>query len=219
MLRLTFGGDHGFAFGDEEVDDVDGLVHESAAIASEVDDEALEVVLFLHLHEMLFHLVASIFGETAKAHVTDAVVKHGGVGDVVDLDFLAFEFEFDGLFNTVALDFDGHLGARLSLEQLADLVGRLLVGVYAVDGDDGVASLEACFLSWPSLVWIRDASVFAVILDQGTNAAVFAGGHQLVVFNFRLGDKHGVRVHLLEHGVDGGLVQFRRVDLVYVIQV
>ena len=168
---------------------------------------------------MLLHLVCSIFCKTVEGHIADAIVEHRGVGYVVDFDLFTFQFELDGLVETIAFDFEGHLCARLALQQLADLVGGLFVSVDPVDGKDGVTSLEACFLSWPALVGIGDTGVFAIVLDDGTDTAVFTSGHELIGLDFRFGDEHGIGIEPLQHGVDGGFVELCWVDLIHIVQV
>ena len=219
ILCLAFGGDDRLAFGDEEVDDVNGFVEQASTVPTDVDDEALQVMVFLHVQDMLFHLVGCILGEAAETYVADAVFEHRGVGDVVDLDFFPFQGLGEGLVGAIAPDLDGYIGAGLSFEEFTDLFGVLLMGVHAVDFQDDVTSLKTSLLRRPSLVRVGDPDVFAVILDQSTDATVFARGHELVAFDFRLRNEDGVGVQSAKHGIDGSLVEFGRVDLVHIVQV
>ena len=93
------------------------------------------------------------------------------------------------------------------------------MGVNAVDGEDGITGSQPCLLCRPAFVGVGDAGVFSVELDESAYATVFAGGHEFIVFDFRFRDEHGVGIQAFEHGVDGGFVEFSRVDFVNIVQV
>ena len=48
---------------------------------------------------------------------------------------------------------------------------------------------------------------------------VFSSGHELGVFDVRLGDEDRVWVEAIEHGLDGRLVEFAWVDFVDIVEV
>ena len=120
---------------------------------------------------------------------------------------------------TIPLEFQRHLSARLPLQQVTDLLGVLFLAVHAVHLQDGVASDDARFLCRPTFVGVGDAGELAVVLDDGADAAVFACGHELGVLDVRLGDEDRVGVEAFEHGLDGSLVEFARVDFVDIVEV
>ena len=82
---------HEFVFRHEEIHDIYSFVEETAAVASEVDDETFEFILRLHLEESLHKFFGSVFGKLIKNDVGDTAIKNGIIRNIIDFDFLAGE--------------------------------------------------------------------------------------------------------------------------------
>ena len=216
---LAFHGDDGLPFGDEHIDDVDRFVHQAAAIATQVEHKAFELAFLTHLCKLLLHLFGSVAGESTQLEVGNAIVEQLIIRYVVDLHLLAFQSLFNGFLLTVTLEFQRHLGARLSLQQVTDFLGVFLLTVDTIHLKDDIAGDDTCFLCRPAIVGVGDTGKLAVILDDGTDAAILARGHKLGVLDVRLGDENGVRVKAVEHGLDGSLVELAGVDFIDIVEV
>ena len=150
--RLATHRNDRFPLGNEQVDNVDCLVHQAATVAAQVEDEALQLMVFPHFHEFLLHLLARVAGEAAQRNVGHAIVEHLIIRYVVDFHLFALQGLLNGFLHAVTLDFQRHFSTGLTLQQIADFLRVLLLAVDAVHLNDGITGDESAFLCRPSFV-------------------------------------------------------------------
>ena len=138
---LAFGFHYQLALGQENVHQIDSLVHQSAAVVAQVEDEALHLgVLAFEAHESLADILGSILRVLVQLHVADVARQHPAVGHVWQLDFGASDCLLKRL--AVAFQLECQFSTSLATHSRADVGIVLALGRFAIDSQDAVAGTQ-----------------------------------------------------------------------------
>lgn len=219
LLQAAAGGEHIGAFRHEEPHNLHGALHQSAAVAGEVEHYLLHGRVLLQLYQRLSHLLVGVAveggeGDIAYRAVLHAIVRHGR-----HLDFLAhYCHRVDAIGHIGALHRHLDGGVGFAFEAGADALGSPRGDGVAVDGDEAVAGAQPGTLGGATLIGRRHIhpALFA-LHNVGADAAVFARVERFEVVLLALGNILGVGVEVVEHRVDGiagGLIGVDGIDVV-----
>ncbi len=56
-------------------------------------------------------------------------------------------------------------------------------------------------------------------MNQGADAAILAGGHEIEIFNFCFRNKYGIRIKFIEDGIYPGLDQLAMIQFINIVVV
>ena len=206
LCGAAFCGQHLSAFRQEEAENFDGFVHQSAAVAAQVEHHRLHGRVGLEFEQRLLHTLGRVLVVGVERDVAYVVFRHAVVGDGVEFDFLAGEGErLDAVGGVGALDGHLDLGVGLTFQAFAHLGAFQRSHAVAVNHNDLVAALQSG--TSRRAVGVRTRNKHAAGLafhDVGTDAAVFAGANHQKVVLVVVVDIFGVGVDFVKHRVDGG---------------
>ena len=184
-----------------EIWNVDSLIHQSAAVASEVEHEPLHALGLERLH-LFLDLIAYSVGKSGLEDVTCCVIEHSGIFNVREMDTLAHNRNVDDLSRTNLLHLEDHGGSRLSLHPVAAFLCLETLGRHAVDLDDFVTAHKAVFLGRRTRVRLVDYHILVLLLmDDRADTAVSLRQHHLQVLVLLLRDIDCIWIELLEHRI------------------
>src|SRR5580658_7319187 len=124
----------------EFVSHADALTEQTAGIAAQVEDQALQIA---ELIERVGDFVFRGFVESADVHVSEAGLDEEMNVHAVARNLVADQREIHGLLDAFARNADVDGGAFGSLQQIGDVAGAHVFGGLAVDGNDHVAGMNA----------------------------------------------------------------------------
>ena len=201
-------GDDDLAFLKELVGHIDCFVQETAGVAAEVEDEAVDVA---ELVERVADFVAGGFDEAGDVDVADAGAKQEGEVDRGTGNLVADEIEDQWAGGAFAHHRDGDVGAACAFEHGGYAGGVHAFGGFAVDGENLVAWADAGFIGGGAFEGVEDyyfgfAAGGGLWLDGHANAVVLA-----VLVLAHLGEgfgvvEVGVWIKDVEHAGDGTVV-------------
>ena len=218
--HLAFGLDHQGAARYPDIHYVDGLVHQAAAVAAQVEHHPAHVgLLFLQAYEGIAHVFGGVGRKFVELDVAVVVLlAHEAVVGYVGQLYLA------ALHRAVelaagAFEAQHHVGAGLATHGRAHVGGLFAHGALSVDGHDAVARLDAGLGGRQPFVGLADVHRVAALHYHGAHAAVLPQQLQLHVFHLALGEVVGVGVERSQHGVDGHLDGLAGVYVVHIVLV
>ena len=211
--------EHLRTLGDKAAHNLDGSLDNAAAIAAQVQDDALDPGVLLEFDDGIAHLLGRFLVEGGQTDVADVVARHAVVGHRVDADGLAVERErLDAVLVVGTHDGQRQVSVGLAPEALAHLVGGPACRAVAVDDDDAVTGAQADPCCGTTLIGAADVDTLLAVhgaLGQVTaDAAVLAGAHRHEFVGLDGGNVLGIGVYLVEHRVDGVLDGLLGVDSV-----
>ena len=207
-LGLSLGGhDHG-TLGNEQGNDVHRFAHDAAAVAAEIQHQALHSLRFEGMVAVADSL-AHPFGELGQEDVSVAVVQHAHIFHGGEGDAFAGDGDVDGFTrlpgSAVAqfLHAENDLGARLAAHLVGALLGGESMGAHSVDGLDLIAADEAGLRRRRARIGLvdHDIAVLVRLVDDRADAAVGIGQHHLEILLFLFRNIDGIGVQGFQHGV------------------
>ena len=204
LFILASGRDNLGALRHEQVDDGHTLIEQATPVAAQVEHQLFHAGGIAQGHQGLAHFSSRAAGELGQVDVPRAVIQHPAVGHGRYTDLGPFHLEFQQASAIGALDAEGHLAPGFPLQQIAHLI-RIHVGLHgpARHAPNQIARPDAGFMGRIPAVDLHHRHGPIDGLDQGPDAAVFAGVHEAQVFDAGLRVIDCVRVQLVEHGIDG----------------
>ena len=181
LFYFSLGAQHFTAFRHEQAHDLHRTFQDASTIASQVEDQRLDVVVFLQVQEGLFHLLRALDRERFQVDIahtiaSDAIIGHLGRGDL-----LACDGDFARLLLARSLNGEGHLGVGHTLQQGTDPCAGRGRDINRVDLQDQVAGFEACQIRGHALGGLSDhhPPVVITLTDQRSDAAILTGRDQI----------------------------------------
>ena len=211
----------------EEVDHLNGLSHEAAAVVAEVEHHAFRP-LFAKLVERIVEVFRGVFGESAQQDVANLVGKERGVNHRRLFNGLARDAEAQQTFASRSLHRHGERRSGIAAQQVGDFLTILPAfrlaahaHILVVDAHNDVARADARQPSGHVQIRRVEGTAIAglVIANGRTDAGVLAGRHQTQLVSSSGFVELGVRVETIQHVIDGPfhlLFRVQRVDIVEV---
>ena len=147
----------------EEVDDLQGLLHYTSAVAAQVDDELAGVAVIIEVVEGVTESLRRALCELTESDITHGQGERVGLDDCritdgLEMDILAHDGDLKRFRHSFALQLqhDGRTG--YAAQVIADLTHTQPLGLLAVHGDDSVACEHSCALGRLAFVRIDDIS-------------------------------------------------------------
>ena len=141
-----------FVLRNEHIHYVDSLVKQTTAIAAQVKDKAFKLVLFFHLHDDIFQLFSTIFSKLRQNCVSNAIIEHRIIRNVIDFYLLTLQFLHYRFFLTLALHLKFHGSSGSTFQQLAHLACVFAAHIYPIDFQEDIARDKTCFSSRETFV-------------------------------------------------------------------
>ena len=208
------------ALGHPHVYYLNGLGQRAAAVAPEVEHEALGP-LPLQVDEGAAHVLGASLREAVQADVAHPAGAHAVVWYLGQLDVAARHPERQLLARGGAPHPQSEGGAGLAAQPLADVAHRLAHHRRVVYRQYLVALAQAHLGSGHALVGLVDdhALYLEVLAYHGAYAGILAREHHLKLLVLVFGVVLGVGVEAAQHGLDAVAYHLRRVERVDIHQV
>ena len=229
FFYLSFYVDHFLAARDKKRHDLGGLIHESAGVIAQVEQQALSALL-LQLGHGLLHIAPRIFRILIEQNISDTVLQDLRRCNAGQHDVAARYFERQWFAHAVAFHFQGKACARLAAQRSAHAVairllafrvcGRIAI-VFSVLLQENISGAQSGFSSRLSGIrTIDDAAMkVAAKTNNRANAGIFARSHLLQILRFALRIVLRVGVKPVQHIVYRAPHHLGRVQRVDVIKI
>ena len=204
----------------KHVDYLHSLAHRTAAIAAQVEHEALHPPV-LQVDERAAHVLGAIIRETVQVDIPDAVGAQPVIWQIGQRDGTARDAHLHRLARGGALYLQEERGAWVAAQMGTDERRVLVRHHRVVDAQDDVALLQPGFRRRTALIRLVDdhPAQFHVLAYHGTDAHILAREHVLQAFHLLLGIILRIRVERAEHSLDAvayHLVGIQRVHVDHV---
>src|SRR6266513_741501 len=195
----------------------DSLIQQAARIAAQVEEERLHALLEQTV-DGLAELRRRLLAHGREQDVADLVVEHGRDLHRADVDHGAGELERERLLDAYAVHPELHRRSRLAPQLLHGLILLPALGRVTVQRHDLIARLDAGALRRRVRQGRHDGDPAVADLDLDSETAVIPGGGLVQGLEVVSLQEDGVRVvQLVEHAVDGQLVEAALVDRIAVV--
>ena len=203
---------------EEQFADFDSLIQKSTRIVAHVEDELLHALL-LEAAEGVFDIACRLVAKGGKLDVADFRSDHAVIRNGVNNDFCSGDGVVHEVGNAFAFNGDRHVCANFAAEFVDRVIERHAFCFFAVNFADAVASADAeleCRCAGKRRNNCEDVVAEA---DGNTHATELTFHRDAEAFVILGGENRRVRVENVSDAIDGGVREFRRVNVFNVFAV
>ena len=218
LLCAATGADDDVTRLEEKFADFDSLVQKSTRIVTHVEDELLHALL-LEAAEGVFDIACRLVAEGGELDIADFWSDHAVIRNGVNNDFSSGDGVVHEVGNAFAFNSDRHVCANLAAELVDRVIERHAFRFFAVDFADAVTSANAELECRCAGERRNNGEDVVAEADGNTHATELTFHRDAEAFVILGGENRCVRVENVSDTIDGGVREFRRVDVFNVLAV
>ena len=203
---------------EEKFTDFDSLVQKSTRIVAHVEDELLHALL-LEAAECVFDIACSLVAKGGELDVADVWSDHAVIRNSVDDDFCSGDGVVHEIGNTFSFNGDRHIGANFTTELVDGVIKRHALCFFAIDFADAVPSADAELECRSAGKRRNNREDVVAEADRDSDATELTFHRNAEAFVILGRENRCVRIQNVSDAIDGGVREFRRVDVFNVFAV
>ena len=187
LLVATLHFEHLRALRQEHRQNLDRLLHNTAAIATVVEHQTTQVSRLAQCHQLTAQIGRTALAEIVVGDVADRVVQPARIRNARNRDSLTAQRQLHlGVIDQTS-DLQSHLGIGVALQAVAHLLDGHTLGRLTVDFEDSVADLDTRTVGRTALVRLCKAHIITLLANQRAHAAILARGQHLELAHLLFG--------------------------------